>query len=213
MPKKKGGGKKKEEGSFFGGLFGGGGGAKADADSPVAEDPPVAADVEPQEVFSTPAQQPESKPAAPDPTPDDKGGEQLNFSTPASTPAKPAEEAPPQDPPQEPAQQQPKKESPSKAKKQEQQAAKKQEPDAVHGSAVKSMHFKPRGGGSGSGSCNVCNSTNDIVIVASQTLKSGAVVPGSSLCQACINKQPTSDDWKEWIKWMDGRKSTAGHAA
>uniref|UniRef100_A0A7S0V7S4 Uncharacterized protein n=1 Tax=Hemiselmis tepida TaxID=464990 RepID=A0A7S0V7S4_9CRYP len=205
MPKKKGGGKKKEESvGLFGGLFGGGS-SKVEEESPVSEvPPPEASDVEPQEVFSTPAQQPEARPAAAEPTPGDKGGEQLNFSTPASTPAKQAEEAPPKEAPA----QQPPKQSPSKAEKQQEQA-----PEPGGGVSVKSTHFKPRGGGSGSACCNVCGSSNEIVIVASQNLKSGAFVPGSCLCQACINKQPTSKDWKEWIAWMDSRKSAAGNAA
>eukprot|EP00286_Rhodomonas_abbreviata_P023463 CAMPEP_0181310582 /NCGR_PEP_ID=MMETSP1101-20121128/12663_1 /TAXON_ID=46948 /ORGANISM="Rhodomonas abbreviata, Strain Caron Lab Isolate" /LENGTH=136 /DNA_ID=CAMNT_0023417221 /DNA_START=92 /DNA_END=499 /DNA_ORIENTATION=+ len=45
--------------------------------------------------------------------------------------------------------------------------------------------------------CEVCKSTTQIAIVESQILD-GKSYGGLSICQQCIDEQPTSTDWKVW---------------
>ena len=52
------------------------------------------------------------------------------------------------------------------------------------------------------GVCQVCRSTSKVVLIEQQTIASGSItIPGTYLCQSCIEDQPQSTDWKVWMQW------------
>lgn len=52
------------------------------------------------------------------------------------------------------------------------------------------------------GVCQVCKSTSKVVLIEQQTIASGSItIPGTYLCQSCIDDQPASTDWKVWMQW------------
>ena len=54
------------------------------------------------------------------------------------------------------------------------------------------------------GTCQVCKSTSSVILIEQQTIASGMItVPGTFLCQACIEDQPQSTDWKVWQNWRN----------
>ena len=54
------------------------------------------------------------------------------------------------------------------------------------------------------GACQVCKSTSSVILIEQQTIASGMItVPGTYLCQACIEDQPQSTDWKVWQNWRN----------
>jgi nucleoid-associated protein YgaU len=51
------------------------------------------------------------------------------------------------------------------------------------------------------GVCQVCRSTSKVVLVEQQTISGTVTIPGTYLCQNCIDEQPNSTDWKVWVQW------------